>query len=166
MSKEIPILTWADLDRQAPDTTASFRDDYVELFLRFQGQLVDGRRLTETRFAQHYGIVPQVFGRWVKNTLSTNDSFVPNTEPTRGSAEPSNVVPLPTRPPAEPEVNLAPRAGATDWSRRVQEITVNIRMEELSDEEVLELQGAVEFLLDYCVGTLTLRGKEKGNGNN
>lgn len=49
-----------------------------------------------------------------------------------------------------------------DWSRRVQNISANIPMEDFTEEELLEFAGAVEFLYNYTKGELiTRRGSAK-----
>jgi predicted transcriptional regulator len=51
-----------------------------------------------------------------------------------------------------------PRSGVTKWSRRVQAISHDVPMDDLTNEEVEELWGAADFLRNYCQGTLKLRG--------
>lgn len=54
------------------------------------------------------------------------------------------------------------RTGATDWSRRIQNISASIPMETLTQDELLELRGAAEFLHNYTKGEqATRKGKTK-----
>lgn len=49
----------------------------------------------------------------------------------------------------------------TNWSRRVQRVSAEIHMENLTDEQVREVQGAAGFLLNYCRGELKTRKDRK-----
>ena len=51
------------------------------------------------------------------------------------------------------------RPGASDWSRRVQNISATIPMDDLTEDEVLELGGAAETLHNYTKGELITRGR-------
>lgn len=51
------------------------------------------------------------------------------------------------------------RSGVTDWSRSVQDISARLPIEDLADDELAELLGAVEFLHNYIKGETTLRQK-------
>lgn len=53
-----------------------------------------------------------------------------------------------------PEPDPSPQ---TKWSRRVQDVSSHIAMENLTDDQVREVQGAAEFLLNYCRGELKTR---------
>lgn len=92
--------------------------------------------------------------------------YVRNGKPTaRGMQELAAVVPPPARRRAPAPVDPAPgpgplaeRTGTTEWSSRVQAVSSECPMEDLTDDEVRELLGAATFLRDYCHGELALRG--------
>lgn len=48
---------------------------------------------------------------------------------------------------------------ASEWSRRVQDVSASVEMESLSDAEVQWLQGSAEFLYHYCRGEMVTREK-------
>lgn len=56
--------------------------------------------------------------------------------------------------PTEPE---APSHGVTKWSHTVQQVSAEVPMDDLTDEEVEWLGGAAQFLYHYTVGELTVR---------
>jgi hypothetical protein len=49
------------------------------------------------------------------------------------------------------------RPGINKWSRRVQAVSANCPMSELTDDEVNEILGAATFLRNYCLGELIRR---------
>lgn len=116
-------------------------------------------------------------------TLGVSDRTVRNEEPDdmRGSRGPEktgnfsgfqdDVVDaemVEEEPRSEPPVWVVPdaawepsptRDGATDWSRKVQNITAGLPIEGLTDNELAELLGAVEHLHNYIKGERVIRVK-------
>src|SRR6266704_666598 len=71
-------LTWADIEADVSD----YREGFVYVFLRYKGVKVEGKRLTMTDFAGHFGILPRTFQRWVKSSSSTDILSPPHKEQT------------------------------------------------------------------------------------
>lgn len=68
----------------------------------------------------------------------------------------------PPAPPAPKPSKPTPREGISNWSRRVQRVSADCPMSDLTVAEVEELHGAATFLRDYCQGELMRRGERHG----
>src|SRR5436190_6022746 len=71
-------LTWADIEADVRD----YRDGFVYVYTRYKGVKVEGARLTAKAFAEHFGIAPSTFNRWVKSASSEAIVVPPHKEPT------------------------------------------------------------------------------------
>jgi hypothetical protein len=71
-------LTWADIEADCGD----YREGFVYVFLKYQGQRVEGVRLTQTAFANHFDIKASTFQGWVKSSLNRTNTVRTNTEVT------------------------------------------------------------------------------------
>jgi hypothetical protein len=60
--------------------------------------------------------------------------------------------------PAEPAP--AARPGVNEWSRKVQDVSAEIPLHALTDDEVKEVHGAATYLRDYCQQELERRGHD------
>lgn len=58
-------------------------------------------------------------------------------------------------------VSASERGGGTVWSRQIQSISASIDMDALTNEELLELRGAVEYLHNYTKGAIVLRERNR-----
>ena len=64
-----------------------------------------------------------------------------------------------------PEADVNERDGATAWSRTVQNVSANVPMDDLTEDEVLELGGAAEWLHNYTKGAIVLRRAASSKGS-
>lgn len=55
------------------------------------------------------------------------------------------------------DVPPSERSGVTRWSTTIQNISATIPMEKLTQEELLELEGAVQYLRNYIKGEIVTR---------
>ena len=58
---------------------------------------------------------------------------------------------------SEPAGSTSSRPGVTIWSERVQAVSAQCPMDDLTVEEVIELRGAAQFLFEYTTGELVVR---------
>lgn len=80
----------------------------------------------------------------------TVDAEVIEDEPVNVNRETGEVIDAPP-----PE-----RSGVTRWSTTIQNISATIPMEKLTQEELLELEGAVQYLRNYIKGEIVTRERK------
>jgi hypothetical protein len=86
----------------------------------------------------------------IAQTLGVTDRTVRHDLEAEKFPHPGGRVTKPTRP------------GVNRWSRRVQNVSLQVPIDELTEDEVEELLGAATFLADYCRGSLIARRKNDG----
>jgi len=89
-------LTWADIETDVKD----YREGFVYVFLRYKGVKVEGVRLTQAAFADHFGIARQTFRDWIKRSAESTKSVLPHKERTLQPV-PEPVATEPSRPKTE-----------------------------------------------------------------
>jgi hypothetical protein len=75
---------------------------------------------------------------------------------TQPQPEPEPEQPKPAR---KPRLRKGERPGATQWSRAVQRVTARVPMDDLTDDQVDELEGAADYLKVYCLSELKIRSE-------
>lgn len=144
---------------------AAPRQDRPELVARFRRA-----GLTQKQTAETLGVGLNTVARAEPEDLQGQRG--PSKTPQMGGFEENVVVAeiVDDDPPAKPEPEIwrvpddawsapEPRAGVTDWSRRVQDITASLPIDDLTNDELAELLGAVEYLHNYIKGERALRQK-------
>jgi hypothetical protein len=60
--------TWDQLDAEAQ----SYKDGFVDLWLKIKNDLVEGKPLTQKRFCEHFGVAERTFRRWLGDRGKTD----------------------------------------------------------------------------------------------
>lgn len=65
-------ITWDDLKIEAGE--ASFRERYVNVFRKYEGQIIEGEQCTAASFARNMGVAKATFADWLKEDQHSTDT--------------------------------------------------------------------------------------------